>query len=84
MKDGTKVSIIYALSFIPMVISIFWISSFIRHVYYYPSDLVLPFVALFFSILFVFFLSRFEPRTKHWRKANSEFEDNYVYEKEAE
>lgn len=83
MKDGTKVSIIYIIAWIPCFFSMIWLSSFIGMVYS-PSDLTLPFVAIFFTLAFALLLSYFHPRTKHWRKVYCEFEENYLYEKEAE
>jgi len=79
MKDGTKVSIIYALALIPSIFSLIWAFSFIDLIYY-PSDLTLPIVSIFTSVVFALLVYQFEPRIKHWRKAYCEFDENYVYE----
>lgn len=82
MKDCTKINLLLTAAYLPVLsmISYLFITSFAPIRILSPVELWVMFLFLVFAVLMTFL----HPRCKHWYKALQEFEDNYVYEKEAE
>ena len=80
MTDYQKVCAIYFVVFLPFLAFAVWLfaSSFSITMTRLLSMFEIVAMILFFAItMIVWYLY---PRCKHYRKALSEFEDNYVYE----
>lgn len=82
MKDHIKFNLILIVAFLPFCVAIFWCFIFgftmIRPLSFWEI------LFLILSYLFAILVYVFHPRYRHWRKAMSEFEENYRYEEAAE
>ena len=82
MKDHTKINLLLTVAYLPVFSILFYLimTSFV------PIRILslVEFWAMMMLLVFAVLMTFLHPRSKHWFKALREFEENYVYEKEAE